>query len=119
MGAKSTTARVETLDDTASEKKSKSVHDKVGGTVTSEIAVFAKAASIYFDKYHELHHASEAEKKHNSLADFFTNTQKAHKAAWKHVLENSEVHQEHKRQAKRVLPDSHFDDLHKWLDDKD
>ncbi|MCG8363331.1 MAG: hypothetical protein MJA27_08380 [Pseudanabaenales cyanobacterium] len=91
--------------------------DKVVGSLTNEIEVFSQAASIYFGKFHDLHQGSEAKKKNSSLSDILTNAHKAHKAAWKHICENSEVHKENERQANRILPKSAIDNFHRWLDD--
>ncbi|EKU96416.1 hypothetical protein Lepto7375DRAFT_0412 [Leptolyngbya sp. PCC 7375] len=91
--------------------------DKVLDSLTDEIKVFSKAAAVYFEKLSELHEESESNKKHSSLVDILTNNHKAQKAAWKHVVENSEAHKENERQAKRFMPKSAIDNLHDWLDD--
>ena len=46
-------------------------------------------------------------------------TDKANRAAWKHIVENSKAHKQNEKIAARFLPDSAIDDLHDWLDDSD
>ncbi len=116
--AESKDETVEVIDESEDDDRDSS-KNKIGGTITGEMSVMAKAASVYFDTYSSLHEASEGEKKHNSLVDFFNNTQKAHKAAWKYIVENSDVHKENERLAKKFLPESAIENLHNWLDDSD
>ena len=112
-----TKKKVERLDD--NDEKTEVPGEKLAGAISHELAVFAKAASLYFDKFHELHSASGAKKSDKALTDLLTNAQKANKAAMKHVIENSEVHKEATKQAKNVVPGSAVDDLHKWVNEED
>ncbi len=109
--------KVERLDDT--EEKDEVPGEKLAGAITHELGVFAKAASLYFDRFHELHTASGAKKSEKALTDLLSNAHKANKVAVKHVMENSDVHKEVKKQAKAVLPNSAVDDLHKWVNESD
>ena len=94
-----------------------SSENKVLDTLSSEIQIFAESASIFFKTFSELHKASAGNKGNRSVTDVGENHLKSSKAAWKHWSENSAVHKENLRQAKRVLPDSVVDDFHSWADD--
>lgn len=112
-----TKKKVERLDD--NDEKEEVPGEKLAGAISHELGVFAKAASLYFDKLHELHTASGAKKGEKALTDLMANAQKANKAAMKHVIENSDVHKEVTKQAKNVVPGSSVDDLHKWVNEED
>lgn len=108
---------IEVIDESGSEDSSRK--GKLGEKVTQEVGVFAKAASLYFETYHDLHKDSEDKKKHSSLSDLVTNSTKAHKAAWKYMLENSPVHKENERLFRKYVSDSGFDKVYDWLEDND
>lgn len=118
MAADAKKETVEVIDETSSEDTD-SKKGKLGSTVTKEATVFAKAASIYFDTYQTLHKESEDKKKNNAMKNLVANTTKAHKAAWKHVLQNSPIHKENERVMRKFVTDSGFDKVYTWLDDKD
>jgi hypothetical protein len=114
MVAKKHDDAVEVIDET--ENRS-SKGGKVSRSAASEFGVLTKAAAIYFEKLHGLNEASKSKRKGGSTADFLSNIDKANRAAWKHVVDNSETHKENEKLATRFLPDSAVDDLHEWLDD--
>jgi len=107
---------VEVIDETEDNHSS---GDKVYRRTNDEFGVLIKAAEIYFSKLHDLHQASESKRRYGSATDCMTNLNRAHRAAWKHIVDNSETHKDNEKIAKKYLPDSTIDDFHRWLDDSD
>lgn len=116
MAAETKKETVEVIDETDEKDSEKG---KIGESVTKEAKVFAKAASIYFDTFQNLHKESEDDKKNGSLTDLVANTTKAHKAAWKYVLDNSPIHKENERLFRKYVSEKGFDKVHEWLEDTD
>jgi hypothetical protein len=92
---------------------------KLDRSAASEFGTLTKAAAIYFEKLHDLHEASASKRRGGSATEFLSNLDKANRAAWKYVVDNSNAHKENEKLATRFLPDSAIDDLHDWLDDSD
>lgn len=116
MAQKQVVVEAEVIDESSNDSHDSS-KEKVYEGISNEIQVLSKAAAIYFEKYNQLHQESETKKKYGAMSDLMTNSVKAHKAAFKYVIEHSDVHKEHERVAKKVLPNSAFDNLRDWLDD--
>ena len=109
--------RIDVIDESGSEDSTNK--GKLGNTMTKEIGVFAKAASVYFETYHDLHKGAEDKKKHSAFTELVGNSTKAHKAAWKYMLENSPVHKENERLFRKYVSETGFDKVYDWLDDAD
>jgi len=108
---------VEVVDESKTGNDSPS--EKIQRRMSAELSVLSKAASIYFGKYSDLLKKSEAKENGGLLLDLFSNSQKAHKAAWKYIVENSEVHKDNEERAEKYLSSSSIQSLHKWLADID
>jgi len=107
---------IEVIDET---DKRRYKGGKLYRNAASEFGTLTKAAAIYFEKLHELHEASGSKRRGGSATEFLSNHDKANRAAWKHIVENSKAHKQNEKIAARFLPDSAIDDLHDWLDDSD
>lgn len=110
---------IDVIDESGSEDSTSKGKGKFGNTMTKEIGVFAKAASVYFETYHDLHKGAEDKKKHSAVSELVGNSTKAHKAAWKYMLENSPVHKENERLFRKYVSETGFDKVYDWLDASD
>ena len=87
---------------------------EISEKISKELGAFANAAAAYFNKYNEQHEASD-----DPLKDFVKNATKAHKAAYKKVQADSEMHKEWEKQTKNMLGDEALDDINDWVDKDD
>jgi hypothetical protein len=111
--------RVDVIDESDDDDSWDASVEEFYEKVSDELDVLSHAASIYYTEYNKLHKASERKKKNRSILDFLQNSHKANKAAWRYIVQNSEVHKENEKRAKKFLPESSVEALHDWLADDD